>query len=439
MMTFLCRILQSLCEMVVMVMGGWQMASWLTCCLPHVNGFHGCNMSAFPAKHRVEEWICNIDLTLPGEDELLPPLETPFASGPNVRVLADNLEDTRMRHHKDLESVHVSGAPDVDMALAMAAARTLHPLSTVAQFPGVGLKTVPPLVMFNLKTINLSANALTRIPPGCFPKSVHHLDLSRNKIGVIDGLRELTRLRILNISANRISRIGHGLATCTSLRELYLGANKISEVEGLHRLLKLNVLDLSHNKVTSSKALNQLAANYQSLQALNLIGNGVCANLGEEQLRKFVLGIAPHVSYLNKQLLKSAHGREAVMDSVAKAALGSSTVRHAQRGSSKAAKMGLTLQQQLPPGHKRSASGDPTKSVHLPSQLSKGHGNLVSLRPRQGHGHHSRQQGDRSGSKEKRSADSSPLFQFESLPVPDAYPVMLRIRSDSALNLQDKS
>lgn len=37
------------------------------------------------------------------------------------------------------------------------------------------------------------------------------LNLSKNKISVIEGLRELTRLRVLDLSCNRISRIGHGM------------------------------------------------------------------------------------------------------------------------------------------------------------------------------------------------------------------------------------
>lgn len=49
------------------------------------------------------------------------------------------------------------------------------------------------------------------ISPGSLPKSLHMLDLSRNKIATIEGLRELTRLRVLNLSYNKISRIGHGM------------------------------------------------------------------------------------------------------------------------------------------------------------------------------------------------------------------------------------
>lgn len=48
------------------------------------------------------------------------------------------------------------------------------------------------------------------IAPGSLPKGLHSLDLSRNSISTTDGLRELTRLRVLSLSYNRISRIGHG-------------------------------------------------------------------------------------------------------------------------------------------------------------------------------------------------------------------------------------
>ncbi|KAI5434498.1 hypothetical protein KIW84_021360 [Lathyrus oleraceus] len=46
------------------------------------------------------------------------------------------------------------------------------------------------------------------ITPGLLPKSLHTLNLSRNKISTIEGLRELTRMRVLDLSYNRISRIG---------------------------------------------------------------------------------------------------------------------------------------------------------------------------------------------------------------------------------------
>uniref|UniRef100_A0A6V7QWS8 Uncharacterized protein n=1 Tax=Ananas comosus var. bracteatus TaxID=296719 RepID=A0A6V7QWS8_ANACO len=186
------------------------------------------------------------------------------------------------------------------------------------------LIVIPTISAFtSLRTVNLSGNFIVHISPGSLPKGLHALDLSRNKIGTIEGLRELTRLRVLNLSYNRISRIGQGLSNCTAIKELYLAGNKISEVEGLHRLLKLAVLDLSFNKITTAKALGQLVANYNSLLALNLLGNPIQSNIGDDQLRKAVSGLLPQLTYLNKQPIKPQRAREVATDSVAKAALGS--------------------------------------------------------------------------------------------------------------------
>ncbi|ONK75568.1 uncharacterized protein A4U43_C03F18260 [Asparagus officinalis] len=183
--------------------------------------------------------------------------------------------------------------------------QSLSSFSSVAHISGMGLKVIPSISTFSsLRTINLSGNFIGQINPGSLPKSLHTLDLSRNKIATIEGLRELTRLRVLNLSYNKISRIGHGLSNCILIKELYLAGNKISNVEGLHRLLKLTVLDLSFNKLTTSKALGQLVANYNSLLALNLIGNPIQANIGDDQLRKAVTSLLPHLTYLNKQPIK---------------------------------------------------------------------------------------------------------------------------------------
>ncbi|KAJ0988619.1 hypothetical protein J5N97_006975 [Dioscorea zingiberensis] len=203
--------------------------------------------------------------------------------------------------------------------------QSLNPVSAVAHISGMGLKVIPAISAFSsLRAVNLSGNFIVHITPGALPKSLHTLDLSRNKIATIEGLRELTRLRVLNLSYNRISRIGHGLSNCTLIKELYLTGNKISDVEGLHRLLKLSVLDLSFNKITTGKSLGQLVANYNSLLALNLLGNPIQSNIGDDQLRKAVLGLLPNLTYLNKQPIKPQRVREVANDSVARAVLGNS-------------------------------------------------------------------------------------------------------------------
>lgn len=195
---------------------------------------------------------------------------------------------------------------DPGMEVAKRYISSLSLTASSAQLANHGLPVIPFLSVFGcLKTINLSGNAIARITPGSLPRGLHSLNLSKNNISVIEGLRELTRLRVLDLSCNRIFRIGHGLASCSSLKELYLAGNKISDAEGLHRLLKLSVLDLGFNKISTSKSLGELAANYSSLQAINLEGNPAQKNVGDAQLKKYLQGLLPRLAHYNKQPIKT--------------------------------------------------------------------------------------------------------------------------------------
>ncbi|URE42095.1 leucine rich repeat domain containing protein [Musa troglodytarum] len=140
--------------------------------------------------------------------------------------------------------------------------------------------------------------------PPCNLCSPHFPDLSRNRIAAMEGLGQLTRLQVLDLSHNRISQIDHGLSNCTLIRELYPAGNGISPVKGLHRLLKLTVLDLSCNEIATTKAVDQLVANYDSLEALNPLANPVMSNTGGVLLTKVISGVLPRLAYLNKQPIK---------------------------------------------------------------------------------------------------------------------------------------
>lgn len=140
------------------------------------------------------------------------------------------------------------------------------------------------------------------------------------------------------------------MSNCTLIKELYLAGNKISDVEGLHRLLKLTVLDLSFNKITTTKALGQLVANYNTLQALNLLGNSIKNNISDDQLRKAVCDLLPKLVYLNKQPIRAQRASEVLhSDSVAKAALSSSSSRKAGKRVSQGRSLSAI-------GHKSSSS-----------------------------------------------------------------------------------
>lgn len=76
-------------------------------------------------------------------------------------------------------------------------------------FMQVSLYSLSMLVLINL---SFPLTFSVRINAGALPRGLHILNLSKNNISTIEGLRELTRLRVLDLSYNRIIRIGHGMS-----------------------------------------------------------------------------------------------------------------------------------------------------------------------------------------------------------------------------------
>lgn len=300
---------------------------------------------------RVDEWVKDLEIQQPPpendfDDNNIGSIDFPPSPDATPQLVASSSTAQFIRH------------PDANLLKeilnANSVVQSLNPASTAAHISGIGIKAIPAISHFSsLRSVNLSSNLIVQITPGFLPKGLHTLNLSRNKISTIEGLRELTRLRVLDLSYNRISRIGQGLSNCTLIKELYLAGNKISDVEGLHRLLKLTVLDLSFNKIATAKALGQLVANYNSLQALNLLGNPIQSNISDDQLRKAVCGLLPKLVYLNKQSIKPQRGREILTDSVAKAALGNSSRGSYRRAIKKGGGQGASSSSSV---HRSSAS-----------------------------------------------------------------------------------
>ncbi|KAJ8762601.1 hypothetical protein K2173_008040 [Erythroxylum novogranatense] len=282
---------------------------------------------AFPTEStsysRVDEWVKDLETQMPPSDDDVD--DDNDGAGGDEGII---FPPSPLKDKSPLKSTAaIIRSPDnnlsEDILIANSVIQSLNSSTTAAHISAVGLKATPIMSHFlSLRSVDLSNNSIVCITPGSLPKGLHVLNLSRNKISTIEGLRELTRLRVLDLSYNRMSRIGQGLSNCTMIKELSLAGNKISNVEGLHRLLKLTVLDLSFNKITTAKALGQLVANYHSLQALNLSGNPIQTNIGDDHLHKAICSLLPKVVYLNKQPIKSQRAREVVTDSVAKAALG---------------------------------------------------------------------------------------------------------------------
>lgn len=164
-----------------------------------------------------------------------------------------------------------------------------------------------------------------------------------------------------------------GLSNCTLVKELYLSGNKISVVEGLHRLLKLTVLDLSFNKITTAKGLGQLVANYNSLIAVNLLGNPIQSNMSEELLRKTLCSLLPKLALLNKQPTNPQKAREIRADAHAKAALGSGGLSTGRR---RVARKGATNGASSSNSVRRSAVSTSHKSKHRSRTHTRQQSNL---------------------------------------------------------------
>ncbi|KAJ0086842.1 hypothetical protein Patl1_08540 [Pistacia atlantica] len=327
---------------------------------------------AFPAESpsfkRVDEWVKDLETQtpLPVDDNEISDEGIVFPPSP----------DTGKSQARS--TAHLTCRTDINLSAEVSHAnsviQSLNSSSTVAHIAGIGLKAIPTISRFSgLRTVNLSNNFIVHITAGSLPKGLHALNLSRNKISTIEGLRELTRLRVLDLSYNRISRIGHGLSSCTLIKELYLAGNKISDIEGLHRLLKLTVLDMSFNKITTTKALGQLVANYQSLLALNLLGNPIQSNISDDQLRKAVCSLLPKLVYLNKQPIKPQRAREVLKDSVAKAVLGNNSQSSRRKTGKRTGRSGTSSS-----GQRSSVTVGPKNGRKLKSQ-SQGHLPLKTL------------------------------------------------------------
>ncbi|XP_052178507.1 uncharacterized protein LOC127792153 [Diospyros lotus] len=285
---------------------------------------------------RIKDWVNDLQHTSPFEE-----------TNDELSNLDYHQVESGAAVMNNLSAMRVDGKVTPGMDAAKKYISSLSANSTTAQLGNHGLVVIPFLSAFvSLRTLNLSGNAIVRITAGALPRGLHSLNLSKNNISTIEGLRDLMRLRVLDLSYNRIVRIGHGLASCSSLKELYFAGNKISEVEGLHRLLKLNVLDLRFNKISTAKCLGQLAANYNSLQAISLEGNPAQKNIGDEQLKKCLQGLLPHLAYYNRQSIKAGTLKDV---------------------SDRAARLGFSTDRGLRSDHKNSRKGSHGAAAHRPS------------------------------------------------------------------------
>ncbi|KAK3265024.1 hypothetical protein CYMTET_26266 [Cymbomonas tetramitiformis] len=146
-----------------------------------------------------------------------------------------------------------------------------------------GLDVVP-----KLRILDLSFNKISRIEGLADVPQLKELKLYNNQIEAIGGLERASALQVLHLEHNKIWGINLGLDHCRALRTLFVGNNRISVLEGLDKLTGLSSFDASDNEIDKIQGLTNLV----TLEELNLRGNNIKQIEGLQhcgQLRELVL------------------------------------------------------------------------------------------------------------------------------------------------------
>lgn len=122
-----------------------------------------------------------------------------------------------------------------------------------------GIKSIEPLKnLSNLKLLNLSFNKLSEINELTNLLNLKYLDIGANQIEKINGLSQSNLLEMLVLSRNKIKRIEQ-VSHLLNLKKISLHHNRINRIEGFDTLVNLQELYLPHNYISEIKGLDKLA------------------------------------------------------------------------------------------------------------------------------------------------------------------------------------
>ncbi|KAJ3130107.1 hypothetical protein HK098_006166 [Nowakowskiella sp. JEL0407] len=125
-------------------------------------------------------------------------------------------------------------------------------------------------MLVNLVLLDLSFNKIKVVEGLELLVNLKELFFVQNRVGVIQGVKHLKKLENLEFGANKIKKI-ENLDGMRELKQLWLGKNKLSKLEGFDTLSNLNLLSIQSNRITSLEGLHSL----NNLQELYISHNGI--------------------------------------------------------------------------------------------------------------------------------------------------------------------
>ncbi|KAK0158723.1 hypothetical protein PV328_009695 [Microctonus aethiopoides] len=254
-------------------------------------------------------------------------LEAPFWNLPGLKGL--DLSENYFRH---IEPILLANLPNLRrLDLSGNGIASIEPSSFMdtpalehLNLSGNAIAVIHPMTMRHLTglyELDVGWNRLLEVVPA-LPKNIEHLHLPMNRIVELPALETqdlvLPALRSLDLSANGIERIPPGaVSELPSLRKLNLGYNSLRLLEDrtFDGLVRLEQLDMQHNRLMSlhGRSFRPL----RSLMDLNLRGNRlevVRSDIFTENVQLQRLDLArnnlaqiPHLTFSNTRDLRELY------------------------------------------------------------------------------------------------------------------------------------
>ncbi|XP_050790115.1 leucine-rich repeat and IQ domain-containing protein 1 isoform X4 [Gopherus flavomarginatus] len=153
----------------------------------------------------------------------------------------------RMQERKQKEEELRKRQEEIERQAHMEQVTTL----TLQDLPGCSLSTLSECS--SLQLLTLRRCGLTALEGLSNCKGLKYIDVEENNIQTIN-CENLENLCILILNKNQLASI-HGLDGCSDLRNLELSCNKITRIGGLESLKNLQQLIVDHNQLISTKGL----------------------------------------------------------------------------------------------------------------------------------------------------------------------------------------